>query len=47
MNDVSILNTLPPDWPGGFWWHWVLFTVIIIAAVIVMVMGYTYIAPSA
>ena len=37
-------QTLPPDWPGGFWWHWLLFTVIIIAVVIVMVMVNVYMA---
>ena len=37
------LHTLPPDWPGGFWWHWLLFTVVIIAVVLLMVMGYIYI----
>ncbi len=31
--------TLPPDWPGGFWWHWLVFTVVIIAFVLVLVMG--------
>ncbi|MDD5082954.1 MAG: NADH-quinone oxidoreductase subunit NuoH [Dehalococcoidales bacterium] len=42
----SLLNpqTLAADWPGGFWWHWVLFTIIVIAVVIVMVMGYIYMA---
>ncbi len=37
-------QTLPPDWPGGFWWHWVLFTIVIIAVVIVMVMAFIYMA---
>ncbi|MFC2016397.1 NADH-quinone oxidoreductase subunit NuoH [Chloroflexota bacterium] len=36
-------QTLPPDWPGGFWWHWLVFTVIIIAFVLLLVMGYIYI----
>ncbi|MFC1939109.1 NADH-quinone oxidoreductase subunit NuoH [Chloroflexota bacterium] len=36
-------TTLPPDWPGGFWWHWLLFTVIIIAFVLTLVMGYIWI----
>ncbi|MFC1861905.1 NADH-quinone oxidoreductase subunit NuoH [Chloroflexota bacterium] len=36
-------QTLPPDWPGGFWWHWLLFTVIIIAFVLTLVMGYIWI----
>jgi NADH-quinone oxidoreductase subunit H len=34
---------LPPDWPGGFWWHWLLFTVIIIAFVLTLVMGFIWI----
>ncbi len=44
--DVSMSNlqTLPPDWPGGFWWHWVLFTLIIVVVVIVMVMAFIYMA---
>lgn len=33
---------LPPDWPGGFWWHWLLFTVIIIICVLVLVMAFIY-----
>ena len=54
ITDLSIhsqdhLQTLPPDWPGellgvsGFWWHWLLFTVGIIAFVLIMVMGAIYI----
>lgn len=42
--NLGNLQTLPPDWPGGFWWHWVIFTVIIIAVVIVMVMANIYMA---
>ena len=34
--------TLPPDWPGGFWWHWLVFTVIIIAFVLALVMGFIW-----
>ncbi len=41
---ISNPNTLAFDWPGGFWWHWLLFTVIIIAFLIVMLMGYIYLA---
>ena len=36
-------QTLPPDWPGGFWWHWLLFTVVIIVFVLLLVMGYIWI----
>ena len=43
INNQVHLQTLPPDWPGGFWWHWLLFTVIIIAFVLTMVMGVIYI----
>lgn len=42
--DLGNLQTLPPDWPGGFWWHWLLFTVIIIAAVFMWVLVNVYIA---
>jgi len=42
-NAAGHLATLPPDWPGGFWWHWLLFTVIIIAFVLTLVMGFIWI----
>lgn len=35
-------ETLPPDWPGGFWPHWGVFVVIIFAFVMTMVMGFIY-----
>ena len=35
-------QTLPPDWPGGFWWHWLVFTVIVIAFVLALVMGFIW-----
>jgi NADH-quinone oxidoreductase subunit H len=34
---------VPPDWPGGYWWHWLFFTVVLIAFVLTMVMGAIYI----
>ncbi len=40
---MARLQTLPPDWPGGFWWHWLLFTVAIIPGVLIVVMAYVYI----
>jgi len=40
---VERLNTLPPDWPGGFWWHWLLFTVLTIAVVFIMLIVNIYI----
>jgi NADH-quinone oxidoreductase subunit H len=42
LNIFGRSATLPPDWPGGFWWHWLVFTVIIIAFVLAMVMGFTW-----
>ena len=39
---LSRSATLPPDWPGGFWWHWLVFTVIILAFVLSMVMAFIY-----
>ncbi len=43
LNTLGRLETLPPDWPGGFWWHWLVFTVIIIAFVLLLVMGFIWI----
>ncbi|HUT68566.1 MAG TPA: NADH-quinone oxidoreductase subunit NuoH [Dehalococcoidales bacterium] len=37
------MQVTPPDWPGGYWWHWLFFTVILIAFVLTMVMGVIYI----
>ncbi|PIV20852.1 MAG: NADH-quinone oxidoreductase subunit NuoH [Deltaproteobacteria bacterium CG03_land_8_20_14_0_80_45_14] len=46
--DTSPINwattgTLSPDWPGGYWLHWVVFTIIILVFVLAMVMGFIYI----
>ena len=43
VNLQGHFQALPPDWPGGFWWHWLLFTVIVIGFVLTMVMGVIYI----
>ncbi|UCD09394.1 MAG: NADH-quinone oxidoreductase subunit NuoH [Dehalococcoidales bacterium] len=37
-------QTLPADWPGNFWGHWVLFTLLIIIGFFLVFMGYIYIA---
>lgn len=37
------LAALPPDWPGGYWWHWLVFVVIILVFVIAMVMAFIYV----
>ena len=43
LNNQVLLQAVPPDWPGGFWWHWLFFTVVIIGFVLTMVMGVIYI----
>jgi NADH-quinone oxidoreductase subunit H len=43
MNKVLPMDILPADWPGGYWWHWVFFTVVIIAFMLTMVIGAIYI----
>jgi NADH-quinone oxidoreductase subunit H len=37
------MQVTPPDWPGGYWWHWVFFTIVIIAFALLMMMGVVYI----
>ncbi len=43
LSPGSSLFALPPDWPGGFWWHWIVFTVIILAFVLAMILAFIYI----
>lgn len=43
INSTAPLSALPPDWPGGFWWHWLLFTVGLIVFILLFVMGFIYI----
>lgn len=43
INAQGHLQAVPPDWPGGFWWHWLFFTVVLIVFVLVMVMAVIYI----
>ncbi len=40
--NMIVQNTLAPDWPGGFWWHWLLFSVLIIAVVFVVLIIVTF-----
>jgi NADH-quinone oxidoreductase subunit H len=44
INTSAALQTLPADWPGNFWGHWILFSLVTIIVVILMVMGFIYIA---
>ncbi len=34
---------LAPDWPGGFWWHFIIFTIALIAFILIMVLAFVYI----
>lgn len=45
FNIYTMVNSqaISPDWPGGFWWHWLFFTVVIIGFVLTLVMGVIYI----
>jgi NADH-quinone oxidoreductase subunit H len=44
LNSPGYLPTaLPQDWPGGFWWHWVVFTVLILTVVLILVMAFIYV----
>ena len=42
LNLAQYWQILPPDWPGGFWWHWLVFSIIIIVFVLLLVMGYIW-----
>jgi NADH-quinone oxidoreductase subunit H len=37
------MEATPPDWPGGYWWHWLFFTVVLIGFMLIMVLGAIYI----
>jgi NADH-quinone oxidoreductase subunit H len=37
------MQVTPADWPGGYWWHWLFFSVVLIAFMLIMVMGAIYI----
>jgi NADH-quinone oxidoreductase subunit H len=41
--NLNTLKALPADWPGGFWWHWLVFTVVILTLVLILVMAFIYI----
>jgi NADH-quinone oxidoreductase subunit H len=34
--------TLAPDWPGGFWWHWLIFTLLIISLIFIVLIVITF-----
>lgn len=41
--DMLLATALPPDWPGGFWSHMLIFIVILFVFVILGVMAFIYI----
>jgi NADH-quinone oxidoreductase subunit H len=41
--DITFVNnTLPPDWPGNFWLHWLVFTIILIAFILATVIMFIW-----
>ncbi len=42
VSPTFAFNTLPPDWPGNFWLHWLVFTVILIAFIIATVIMFIW-----
>ncbi len=42
LNFFRLNAALPPDWPGGYWLHWVVFVIIIMVFVLSSVMGFIY-----
>jgi NADH-quinone oxidoreductase subunit H len=34
---------LAPDWPGNFWWHLIVFSIILMAFILVMVLAFIYV----
>jgi NADH-quinone oxidoreductase subunit H len=42
-NAPLLMAVTPANWPGGYWWHWLFFTVVLIVFVLLMVMGAIYI----
>ena len=36
------MKALPPDWPGNVWWHWVIFTLILIVFMLGSVIMFIY-----
>jgi NADH-quinone oxidoreductase subunit H len=37
-----VMQMLPPDWPGNYWAHWGIFTVVILAFLLLMVLGFIW-----
>ena len=42
-SQLPMQQVTPPDWPGGYWWHWLFFTIALIVFVLIMIMGATWI----
>ena len=44
IHQARHMAAVPPDWPGhSYWWHWLFYTVVLIAFVLTMVIGAIYI----
>ncbi len=42
FNSISAYNALPPDWPGNFWLHWLVFTFILIVFILATVIMFIW-----
>lgn len=43
ISQAGNLQVPAPDWPGGFWWHFLIFAGIIINSVLIIVMAFIYV----
>lgn len=41
-NGAFVYNALPPDWPGNFWLHWLVITIILIAFILASVIMFIW-----
>jgi len=42
LNAVIVYNVLPSDWPGNFWLHWLVFTIITIVFILATVIMFIW-----
>ena len=40
--NMMIGSTISSSWPGGFWWHWLVFSIIIVAVVFLVLIVITF-----
>ena len=42
FSQLNHLAALPPDWPGNYWLHWVVFTVIVLGFILVLTLSFIW-----